>query len=583
MSNMMNQTAGAHMLPAFCPSNAPPGEREIFRMLEGDPGTEGWTVLHSLDLADHVRAAQGEADFVVLIPREGVLVIEVKSHTNVHFNQQGWWLGISASPDKRGPFRQASEALHSIRKYLEQRNMTESVPMISVVIFSGLSFKITSSEWHAWQVVDKQALHARPISDNLLRIIRKARDVFGAKNLPWMREGCNCSREMMGRIAQVLRPRFEVLASPAERRKNLDEGLIRCTEQQFRILDDANNNSRLLVSGLAGTGKTRLAIEVVRREKVAKPESIVGFFCFNKLLSGLLARECSPLGESIRLGSFHSWMLEFSGIKLTPTGAGDPEFWNRELPEHCISKLTAPGMPCGFLDLLVLDESQDLFIEAYLDIFDLLLKGGLRRGRWRFFGDFERQDIYAQAAVHREKFYRDRIDERCALHTLSENCRNTQEISAALTLHARLRPGYSRVLREDTRHDPDIIFYKEQREQLEAALNLLDVYQAEGFKASEIVMLSPNRNGCLAHALAELPAWKGLLREYGNAPHTAAFSTIHSFKGLEAPVVLLTDIRSLSTARDFDLLYIGMSRALHRLAVLCHDGVADEIKKSCSL
>jgi hypothetical protein len=581
MSDMTVPVTGARMMPAFCPSGAPPGERNVFRMLEQDANAAGWTVLHSLDLADHVRAAQGEADFVVLVPNEGVLVIEVKSHISFHFNEQGWWLGNSKSPDRRGPFRQASEALHSIRKYLEQRNLAESVPMISVVIFSALAFKIASPEWHAWQFIDKQDLHARPITDNLLGIIRKAREFYGTKNLAWMRDGFKVSAERMEKIVQALRPTFELLASPTERRKNLDEGLLRCTEQQFRILDDAGINSRLLVSGLAGTGKTTLAIEVVRREKVAKPESIVGFFCFNKLLGGILVRECSPLGEGIRLGSFHSWMLEFSGIRPISVRASDPDFWGRELPEQCVSKLTAPGMPSGFLDLLVVDEAQDLFIDAYLDIFDLLLKGGLRGGRWRFFGDFERQDIYAKGAVGRADFYRSRIDERCALQTLSENCRNTQEISAALTLHARLQPGYSRVLREDTRHDPDILFYEDQTEQLQAVLKLLDGYHAEGFKGSEIVLLSPHRNGCLARDLAEMPAWKGRLREYENDTKSPTFSTIHAFKGLEAPVVILTDIRSLATPKDFDILYIGMSRALHRLAVLCHTSVQENIKESC--
>ena len=205
MSDMAVPTTGARMLPAFCPSGAPPGERDVFRMLEQDADAAGWTVLHSLDLADHIRAAQGEADFVVLVPDEGVLVIEVKSHTSVHYNEQGWWLGNSTSPDRRGPFRQASEALHSIRKYLEQRNLAESVPMISVVIFSALPFKIASPEWHAWQVIDKQALHARPITDNLLGIIRKAREFYGAKNLPWMRNGFNASADRMKKIVEGMK------------------------------------------------------------------------------------------------------------------------------------------------------------------------------------------------------------------------------------------------------------------------------------------------------------------------------------------------------------------------------------------
>ena len=579
MNSQKKSGTGANMLPPFCPADAPPGERELFRMLKEDPHTAGWTILHSLDIAKHIRAAQGEADFVVLIPDEGILVIEVKSHNSVRYDNSGWWLG--GKNESRGPYKQASEALHSIRKYLEQRDLSHSVPMISAVIFTSAPFQITSSEWHIWQTLDKQSLHARPISTSLITIIQKARQYYSTKNLAWMRDGVDAPREKLNRIVQALRPRFEILASPAERRKQLEDGLRQCTEQQFRILDDASINRRLLVSGLAGTGKTTLAVEVVRREKSENPESVIGFFCFNKHLGVVLAKECSAIAEGIRLGSFHSWMLEFSGIKPSAEQIRDPAFWNRTLPEQCIGKLTAPGMPPGFLDLLVLDEAQDLFLDPYLDIFDLLLKGGLKKGRWRLFGDFDRQDIYAQGAVTMDAYYQDRVDERCAIQRLSENCRNTQEISAALTLHTRLKPGYSRTLREDTRHDPDLLFYENQEEQIKHVTSLLDGYLAEGFKASEIVLLSPQRYACLAYALNKKPERQGRVKEYSIKQQKLAYSTIHAFKGLEAPVVILTDICSLETSRDYDLLYVGMSRALHRLALICKNPLQQKIKESC--
>ena len=579
MIDLSKTSKGARMLPSFCPINTPPGEREVFRMLEEDVGAHNWIVLHSLDIADHIKASQGEADFVVMIPDEGVLVIEVKSHTSVLYTEQGWWLG--GKHIERGPFKQASEALHSIRKYLEQRGLARSLPIVSTVIFTSAPFKVASPEWHEWQVLDKQSFHARAISENFLKIIQTARIHFASKNLLWMRDGVDASKEKLEAIARVLRPRFEVLASPSQRRKHLEDGLLRCTEQQFRILDDAGSNPRLLVSGLAGTGKTTLAIEVVRREKAHLPDSVVGFFCYNKLLGKHLSKECSAIDAGIRVGSFHSWMIDFSGIRPSSGQIHDPSFWNRTLPEQCIVKLTAPGMPSGFLDLLVMDEAQDLFLDTYLDIFDLLLKGGLKKGHWKLFGDFDRQDIYAQGAVGMRDFYEVHIDERCAIQKLSENCRNTQEISASLTLLARLKPGYSRVLREDTRHDPELLFYSNPQEQINSLLKLMNGYLSEGFKAHEIVLLSPQRSDCLACRLADSPLWKGRVEAYSLVPKTTAFSTIHAFKGLEAPVIIITDICSLSSCNDFDLLYIGMSRALHRLAVLCHESVKETIKLNC--
>lgn len=582
MSDLRSTSKGATMFPSFCPADAPPGEFDIFKMLAGDVGAAGWIVLHSLDIAEHVRAAQGEADFAVLIPGEGALVLEVKSHKRVKKDERGWWLGNATKPDKRGPFRQASEALHSIRNYLEDE-LTKGLPFVSAVVFTAVPFPIKSPEWHDWQVLDKERLHARPISASLVNIIRKARDFFASRNLAWMKDGVSASPEKLARVASMLRPRFEILSSPHERRKQLEDGLRRSTEQQLQVIDDAAGNPRLLVSGLAGTGKTTLAIEVVRREKLVNPKGVGAFFCYNHYLGHFLENECNPIGEGVRLGSFHSWMKKFSETKVIPDDkAADPNFWIRELPDLCIARLTAPDAAHSFLDFLVLDEAQDLFIESYLDIFDLLLKGGLKGGRWRFFGDFERQDIFASGAVPKTDFFKKRIDERCSLQNLSENCRNTPEISAALTIHARLKPGYSKVLRQDTRHDPEIRLYKNAAEQLASVRGLLDQYQAEGFKPSEIVLLSPRRSGCLAETLAAAPGWKGQVKEYVGNPKNLTFSTIHAFKGLEAPVVILTDIDSLDSQKDFDLLYIGMSRALHRLAVHFQERVTPELERSCT-
>ena len=45
------------------------------------------------------------------------------------------------------------------------------------------------------------------------------------------------------------------------------------------------------------------------------------------------------------------------------------------------------------------------------------------------------------------------------------------------------------------------------------------------------------------------------------------WGTIHEFKGLEVPAVILTDI-DLSKEHHRDLLYVGASRATDRLVVL---------------
>ena len=56
----------------------------------------------------------------------------------------------------------------------------------------------------------------------------------------------------------------------------------------------------------------------------------------------------------------------------------------------------------------------------------------------------------------------------------------------------------------------------------------------------------------------------------GQAPGAGklTFSTIHSFKGLDAPAVIITDLDEATSPSFKSLLYIGMTRATDRLIAL---------------
>ncbi len=100
------------------------------------PDTAGWTVLHSFDIADHHRRLAGEIDFLCLVPGQGVLVVEVKGCHSLRRQGGDWYYGRSAEPDHRGPFRQASEAMHSLRNRLvRQHPEMNHIPFCSAVCF----------------------------------------------------------------------------------------------------------------------------------------------------------------------------------------------------------------------------------------------------------------------------------------------------------------------------------------------------------------------------------------------------------------------------------------------------------------
>jgi hypothetical protein len=94
------------------------GEQWLFDELRtGAP--DDWVVLHSLDIAPGPDARRGgEADFVVIVPGLGAVVLEVKSVARQ--NAQGQWeYGPAAAPSDRSPFDQAESAMRSIVSFVD--------------------------------------------------------------------------------------------------------------------------------------------------------------------------------------------------------------------------------------------------------------------------------------------------------------------------------------------------------------------------------------------------------------------------------------------------------------------------------
>jgi hypothetical protein len=568
------------MIPCICAKDSPPGEKKIFSLLANDPGASGWIVLHSLDLARHKKRIQGEADFIIIIPHEGVVVLEVKSHTKVKFDRRGWLLGHSTEPDPRGPFKQASQAMHSILCEVKSFGMEfTKIPYISAVAFTSLTFTAKSIEWHDWQVISQNDIGAGPISCRFLTIIRKARQLYASRNLTWASGNIEFDEGASENLAHRLRPYFEFMASPTTERKYRKENLLSCTAQQFAVLDRLVGNNAIMIEGPAGTGKTCLAIEAVRRDTLSRAGGRAGLFCYNRNLGQYLSQHAAEKDDGSVASNLHRWMLEYIGCQAPENISAD--YWSKTLPvmaaEEIMRRGTAP------FDYLVVDEIQDLFTAEYLDLLDLMLENGLSEGRWAFFGDFARQDIFSEDSVSKDDFRKRWAKSGHANYRLDVNCRNTLEIAHYITLLGQLSPGYSSILRGDTHHDPELLFYTSCGDQALKVGEILGGLMNEGYRYPDIIILSPKaKESCAAH-LNTVPPWKGRLQKFSGRVATGiSYCTIHGFKGLEAPVVILTDFDNLSGKERADLLYVGMSRALHRLIILTHESTKLEILKVIS-
>lgn len=551
--------------PILDPKTQSPGEREAFQRLQDDPATDGWIVLHSLDLPHHRRQLSGEIDFVILVPGKGVLCLEVKAHHKV-FRKDGLWFMGGGDPEPRGPFKQASEGMHSLRnRVVARRSTLSNVLFWSAVLFPYVSFSDTSEEWHPWQVIDAEKWPA-PLSESVLRVLNEARAFVSTSPAgSWFRDDDLPTSDQCELIAQTLRPDFEFFETPSSRRRTRMEELKRYTDEQAQALDLMEEVDRVVFEGPAGTGKTLLAIETARRESLKGNRVLL--LCFNRLLGRWLRTQAQEL-EGVTTATYHSYLNDLTGVR-PPTDAGQ-EFWERDLPAQATDALLQRSETKGApFDVLVVDEAQDIMQEQYLDTLDLSLSGGLAAGRWRFFSDFARQSIYGTKPLSLEAFL-EKMQGRAVKALLRINCRNTPRIASYVAILAGLTPDYARILRPDDGVQPDLAFYSSMSAQQDALIAKLQEQYNDGYRGEDIVVLSTTSDGCASHV--EQPPWGDRLKPFGTFERGyIGYTTIHAFKGLEAPVIIVTDVSRIDTPEAETLFYVGMTRAVDRLVLLVAD------------
>lgn len=235
--------------------------------------------------------------------------------------------------------------------------------------------------------------------------------------------------------------------------------------------------------------------------------------------------------------------------------------------------IDAPAESDNLFDLLVIDETQDILSPAYLDFLDLCLSRGLRTGRWLMFGDFELQMIYGEQASE----VRELLDHRFGhvpRYSLRYNCRHTPRIAETIHLLGQMNPGYKRILRPDNEAEPKILIYSSENHKRRLLAKSLEELLDEGIAPEDITILTPHAGDATVSALPgvewsnRLVPMSQLARAGQDGKGRIRYGTIHAFKGMEAPAVVVVGVDEIASERGASLLYIALSRALHRLVIL---------------
>lgn len=566
----------ARMIPPVIDPDTPSrSEIDIFRRLRDDPQTQEWTVLHSLNVANHRSQVEGEIDFVIIVPNKGILCLEVKSSRDIRRRDGLWYYGRAERGDSRGPFRQASEAMHSLRKFIVQRRPDLSNTVFWSAVAMPLSrFSADSTEWHPWQLINAQSFAARPMSTLVDGILTHARQHLAThRNAKWFQATSQEPYpEQCDAIASLLRGNFEFYESPKDILRRQNEEVRHFTDEQMEALESMDANPRVVFRGPAGTGKTLLAIEAARRAIREGRRPLL--LCFNRLLGTWLEDQVRDLGSSLTAATLHHHLVTVGGNQVPHDP--DTTYWQNELPVQAMDRLLETTDDRFIYDELIIDEAQDILRDVYLDVLDLSVRGGLAAGRWRMFGDFEKQAIYDASNMSVEAFLEER-GSHAPVFTLRKNCRNTPRIAAWTQLLGRLTPNYASVLRPDDQIDPILRWYRTSDEQTSALIDAIAELYRLGYSGQDIVVLSSRASSSAAESIVASP-WRDRLKPLAQAvPGAVGYTSIHAFKGREAPAVIVTDVEHVGDHASTALFYIAVSRPLHRLTIIAHERVQAEI------
>ena len=327
---------------------------------------------------------------------------------------------------------------------------------------------------------------------------------------------------------------------------------------------------RVLIEGPAGSGKTVLAAEAVRR--AARSGNRVLFTCYNKLLAEQLKQSLESEFEADRVEvcTLHGLFTKMIGrssivdeFNERKQDMGQQELFDQLIPEYALFAAMEEVFPR--FDLLVVDEAQDVLTPSAIEVLSEIVTGGMEGGQWMMLLDSNNQaSIYNR--LDGELFERMRALARSQFLTV--NCRNTREVAHHTNLMAQ--PSIAGKGRVD---GPPVEFvsFASGKDPLGKLNQMLAQLKKEGIPGGRITVLlarAPDeRDQSRLTSLGLEPLRQDNFSNFSNGSATM-WAVVSGFKGLENDVIVLVGIEDVDNEWWQAVCYVGMSRARTRLYVL---------------
>ena len=542
----------------------PTSEKRVYEVLRHLP--DEFVVFHSVRWSKrqaYRRTLWKENDFVILNPKLGGLVLEVKGgpiryQDGVFYQknrQEGKEYTLTAK-QHNDPLTQAKDGMFHYQAELDlleqhipyqQKRLKDLFPIEVAVWFTDVERRDFAVFPEEYRGIGAALLSAEDFSDGT-RAIQKAFRFWNANK----KYVLGVSAAIFQKIVSSIAHDFSLVERPAVRREAIKREFLQLTQEQYSLLDYLGEQRKATIQGVAGTGKTLLACEAVRR--FAAEGKRVLYLCFNKYLYHDIKRRYHWEGATYL--NLHALLYRY----IKPENRAFEEWRTAEGRAQALQRIDPDYLP---FDDIVMDEAQD-FSDEEIQYFQML--ADLHEGRFFIFYD-KNQMLMAETMPQW-------IEQAECRLVLTKNCRNTQAIArtAYHVMDIELNQRTVQVAGRTT----ECCFVDSDHDPLQELAKVIASLMKEEYRPSAITILSMKGTGRSfldgTHHLGKYVLRTQDLDEMAEegerrGENSIFFTTAMKFKGMESDVVIVTDI---DAACFFDekmkrRFYVACSRARYRL------------------
>ncbi len=592
----------ATLIPALgsCVSRMTPGERRTAERLEQKLDAD---YLLWYDVA--VGPRHQHPDFVVMHPRRGILILEVKDFrlsTLIRADKQTWDIHGDQGPKTiPNPLEQARQYAHQVVKALERdpqliqpagRHQGKlAFPWSYGVVLPN----ITRSQFDKAELGHAIEPHRVICQDEMGEQVEpealqsRLWDMF-----PFMTGGV-MSLPQMSRVRWIMFPEVRVQVS-GELFDDSDEtatlpDIMRVMDIQQEQLARSLGDGHRVIHGVAGSGKTMLL--GYRAEHLAKAQTAASkpilILCYNEPLARQIARVMAAKGIADRVQAvhFHKWCRDQLVAYGQSLPAANQSVSNKmaDMVQRVITGVDRRQIPSGQYQAVLIDEGHD-FAPEWLRLV-VQMVDPTTNSLLVLYDDA--QSIYERTQKMNFSFKSVGIQAQGRTTILKINYRNTRQIlqtaslvsADLLTAEDKDDDGVPLLKPVSCGRDgeaPLIVRLPTLREEVGQVVELLASAHREGHAWADMAILCRHHSemDMCAEFLRKRKLPHQLRRNsssvFDPAHDSIKVMTLHASKGLEFPVVALVGAGRMPADGEDEreearLFYVGATRATQRLVI----------------